>query len=277
MPRYVSLEAVGAPPNGTKWAQWYCDQEAAGGDEGGVPSVRTSCSSDTCATCGASASAASLGLDGCRAAGGGGDDDGAVEARWYSVSCERNGVPVATVRPTQRRWRPPAGALCCCSERHSLRGASSLPCCQVYSDSACATAPLARSPFPARCNPYETAAPSDALWAGGYLRKGSVVVLASAASDKLGASTFHNVYFPIFANYNNPAAELDFDEAHRLFAFSACVCGLRVCASVCLWCLWCLRVCVSARMRKRTWENATCEAIFDAPGLSIRVRVGERR
>ena len=77
-----------------------------------------------------------------------------------------------------------------------------------------------------------------------------MVVLASAASDKLGASTFHNVYFPIFANYNNPAAELDFDEAHRLFAFSACVCGLRVCTSACLRVCVCVSACLRACERE---------------------------
>ena len=42
------------------------------------------------------------------------------------------------------------------------------------------------------------------LWAGGIMRDSTVLFVVGVMTNKLGASTFHNVYLPAFGSYNDP-------------------------------------------------------------------------
>ena len=54
---------------------------------------------------------------------------------------------------------------------------------------------------------------TDAMWAGGMLRQGTVVVVLGAMSDALGSSVFHDIYFPVSAaGQGSQNASFDFLE-----------------------------------------------------------------
>ena len=63
---------------------------------------------------------------------------------------------------------------------------------------------------------------TDAMWAGGFLRKGTVVVVLGAMSDALGSSVFHDLYFPVSAAGSGPQnASFDFVESDLAGSASA--------------------------------------------------------
>ena len=81
----------------------------------------------------------------------------------------------------------------------------------LYADGACGDEVFRNANF-SSCNEYSSLVPGDAMWAGSYLKATSIVVVVGAMSNRLNSSTFHDVYFPVWANYNEPEAQLDFTE-----------------------------------------------------------------
>jgi len=82
---------------------------------------------------------------------------------------------------------------------------------KVYEDAECNT--LNHEDPIGGCQIQDDYTPTEELWAGGYLREDSVVVVVGAMSNKLGVSALHDIYLPVYVNYNNPDAELDFKES----------------------------------------------------------------
>ena len=50
--------------------------------------------------------------------------------------------------------------------------------------------------------------PPDDMWAGGYMRDSSVVVVVGAMSLELGVSALHDIYLPVYSNYNEAGISL---------------------------------------------------------------------
>ena len=50
--------------------------------------------------------------------------------------------------------------------------------------------------------------PPDDMWAGGYMRDSSVIVVVGAMSLELGVSALHDIYLPVYSNYNNAGISL---------------------------------------------------------------------
>jgi len=44
------------------------------------------------------------------------------------------------------------------------------------------------------------------IWAGGYIRDTTVAFVVGAMTNKLGLSSFHNIYLPSFSSYNDPTS-----------------------------------------------------------------------
>ena len=57
-----------------------------------------------------------------------------------------------------------------------------------------------------------TSNPPNDLWAGGYMRQSSVVVVVGAMSLELNASALHDVYLPVYSNYNDAGTGSILDE-----------------------------------------------------------------
>ncbi len=82
-----------------------------------------------------------------------------------------------------------------------------------YADAHCEGAATSTTPL-APCAASSSAQVAAACWQGGYIRNASVLVLLGALSDALAASSFHNVYLPVFSGYKDPSvnSRFNFDE-----------------------------------------------------------------
>ena len=82
---------------------------------------------------------------------------------------------------------------------------------EYYADAKCAV--LAEEVNKDSCMTASEFNPPDDLWAGGYMRDSSLIVVVGAMSIELGVSALHDIYLPVYANYNDADAELDFKES----------------------------------------------------------------
>jgi hypothetical protein len=80
----------------------------------------------------------------------------------------------------------------------------------LYVDDACEE--TISTHFLGNCTAYQETTPSEALWAGGYLKTTSIIVVVGAMSNRLNSSTFHDLYYAVPAKANEPSKELDFSE-----------------------------------------------------------------
>ena len=80
-----------------------------------------------------------------------------------------------------------------------------------YADAACTE--LTSLQDISACSESTRYKPSEEMWTGGSFRNTSVVVVIGVMSNKVGSSSFHDIYLPTWGSYNTPENQLDFAES----------------------------------------------------------------